>query len=53
MWKSYGKYNKEIKFLHEITVTILELKETKKILGISLYFRAKTAEENRDSKICL
>lgn len=50
MWKSYGKYNKEIKFLHEITVTILELKETKKILGISLCFRAKTTEETETKR---
>ena len=46
MWKSYWKYNKEITFLHKITVIILELKETIKIMGISLHFRGKTTEEN-------
>lgn len=46
MWKSYWKYNKEITFLHKITVIILELKETIKIMGINLHFRGKTTEEN-------
>lgn len=46
MWKSYWKYDKEITFLHKIMVIILELKETIKIMGISLRFRGKTTEEN-------
>lgn len=38
---------KRDQILSQNHITILELKEIKKIMEISLYFRARTAEENR------